>query len=161
MRPIGKLWFSHSNRESGRYCSKGGAWQYLPTGHIVYALANNNISNLFAVPLISTGLRSQVDLFPYLKGIRCCCRLRFRNAGLCPTASGCRRICECSLRLDALWYGWTDREKKNRLEPHPMLYYTLKISPDGTRVALTIVHWRELRHLDLGHRSQNHDAADL
>ena len=26
------------------------------------------------------------------------------------------------LRLQTLWYGWTDREKRNRLVPHPMHY---------------------------------------
>jgi serine/threonine-protein kinase len=115
----------------------GRAVKYLPTGHIVYTLPNNNINNLFAVPFDLDKLEVTGGPVSLLEGVRACAisdsgTLAYVpqpavGAGAGGTASSGRTLV------------WVDRQgKEEPLGAAPDAYSEVKISPDGSKVALTI-----------------------
>ena len=111
----------------------GGAARYLATGHIAYMLQNN----LFAVPFDLDKLEVTGGPVSLLEGIRVCAisdsgTLAFiRRPAVAEGATG--------TTPSGLTLVWVDRQgKEEALGAEPEAYQGLKISPDGTRVALTI-----------------------
>ena len=110
---------------------------YCPTGHLVYSLINNNIGNLLAIPFDLDKLEVTGGSVPILEGIGAAAISDSGTLVYVPQPAVAAGSASAAIVCNTLWYGWTDREKRNRLEPHPMHYRDLKISPDGTKVALT------------------------
>ena len=115
----------------------GAALQYLPTGHIVYALANNNIPNLFAVPFDLDKLEVTGGYVSVLEGVRL---VAISDSGtLVYVAQPAGAVGAASTGTPANTLVWVDMQgKEEPLGAAPNAYQGLKISPDGTEVALTI-----------------------
>jgi Tol biopolymer transport system component len=108
----------------------GGFARYLPTGHIVYRLPNNN--NLFAVPFDLDRLEVKGGAVPIVEGILQCADSNAGTLVCLPGTTGASSSGGRSLV-------WVDRDgKEEALGAPPDLYLFPKISPDGTRVALAI-----------------------
>jgi serine/threonine protein kinase len=116
---------------------KGVYARYLPTGHIVFCiLVDNGIANLFAVPFELDNLKAG-GAISVLEGFR---SLGFSNSGTIvyvpqtAVATGTGGAASSGNTLV-----WVDREgNEESLGAEPDNYQSLKISPDGTKVALTI-----------------------
>jgi Tol biopolymer transport system component len=112
--------------------------RYLPTGHIVYALTNNNRNNLFAVPFDLDKLEVAGDYASVLEGVS---GVAFSDSGTLvyvpqpPAAAGATGAASSGNTLV-----WVDRQgNEESLGAAPDSYSGLKISPtDGAKVALTI-----------------------
>jgi serine/threonine protein kinase len=117
---------------------KGGAGaRYLPTGHLVYILPNNNVDNLFAVPFDLDKLEVTGGPVSVLEGVA---GYAFSDSGTLvyvpqpAVAAGATGEASSSNTLV-----WVDRQgKEESLGAAPDGYRSIKISPDGTRVALSI-----------------------
>jgi serine/threonine protein kinase/Tol biopolymer transport system component len=116
-----------------------GVWsaRYLPTGHLVYGLPNNNILNLFAVPFDLDKPEVTGSSISVLEGFRVAA---FSDSGTLvyvphpAVAEGSTSTTSSGRTLV-----WVDRQgKEEALGAEPEAYNFLKISPDGTRVALSI-----------------------
>jgi eukaryotic-like serine/threonine-protein kinase len=111
------------------------AW-YLPTGHMVYALENN----LFAIPFNLDTLQATGASVPMVEGV-------FRMGPLFPpqyviSISGAlayvpKAIAAASPRRTLVWVDRNGKEEPIAAAP-PDAYGAFRISPDGTRVALTV-----------------------
>jgi Tol biopolymer transport system component len=116
----------------------GSGGRYLPTGHIVYALTNNNIANLFAVPFDLDKLEVAGDYASVLEGVS---GVAFSDSGTLvyvpQPAAGAGATGAASSGNTLVW---VDRQgKEESLGAAPDAYGDLKISPtDGAKVALTI-----------------------
>ncbi|HSW40288.1 MAG TPA: protein kinase, partial [Acidobacteriota bacterium] len=101
--------------------------EYLPTGHLIYRLRNNN--NLFAVPFDLDKLEVASGPVPIVEGMRQCGVSKAGTLAYIPgTATGTGHTLV-----------WVDRNgKEDPLPAPPNDYMQPKISPDGTRVAVTI-----------------------
>jgi eukaryotic-like serine/threonine-protein kinase len=110
------------------------AW-YLPTGHIVYALANS----LFAVPFHLDTLQIAGGAVPMIEGV-------FRTSALYPPSyavSGSGTLAYLPETIGAAttkrYLAWVDRKGKEELLAAPSnAYRDARISPDGKRVALSM-----------------------
>ena len=103
--------------------------RYLPTGHIVYKLPNNN--NLFAIPFDLDRLEVQVDRFPVVEGVR---QYAISDSGTLVYIPGTAAAAAPGQRTLV----WVDRKgKEEPLAAAPNDYRIPRISPDGTRVALS------------------------
>jgi Tol biopolymer transport system component len=117
---------------------KGGTTaRYLPTGHIVYRLPNNNINNLFAVPFDLAKLEvigGPVSILESVGGSA------FSESGtLVYVSQPVVAAGATSATSSGRTLMWVDRQgKEEPLGAAPDAYEDLKISPDGTKVALTI-----------------------
>jgi serine/threonine protein kinase len=115
-----------------------GGWgaRYLPTGHIVYTLTNNNIFNLFAVPFDLDKLEVTGGSVSVLEGFSAAA---FSDSGTLvyvpqPAVVAGATSTVSSGRILV----WVDRQgKEEPLGAESDAYNSPKISPDGTRVALT------------------------
>jgi serine/threonine protein kinase len=109
----------------------GAAAYYLPTGHLVYGLQNN--SNLFAVPFNRATLEVKGGPVPIVEGVTGS-MYAFSNSGTLVYLPGTALAAPSGNSLV-----WVDRDgKEEPLGATPNQYIFPKISPDGTRVALTI-----------------------
>jgi Tol biopolymer transport system component len=115
----------------------GVGLSYLPTGHLVYGLINNNVINLLAVPFDLDKLEIKGGSVSILEGIRTLAvsdsgslvyvpQLAFA-AGATSTASSANTL---------VWVNM--RGKEEPLGAAPNQYLLPRISPDGTRVAVTV-----------------------
>jgi serine/threonine protein kinase len=115
---------------------KGGSAMYLPTGHLVYFLQNNNIQNIVAIPFSLERLEVTGGSVPIIEGVRS--SVISRSGTLVYVSQP--RIAAGSKSVTASGYTlvWANREgKEEPLSAAPNVYGIFKISPDGTRVALT------------------------
>jgi Tol biopolymer transport system component len=104
--------------------------QYLPTGHIVYRLPND--SNLFAIAFDPDRLEVKGGAVPIVEGTLQCA---FSNAGTLLYMPGTTGTSSSGGRTLV----WVDRDgKEEPIGARSDQYSFPKISPDGTRVALTI-----------------------
>jgi serine/threonine protein kinase/Tol biopolymer transport system component len=114
---------------------KGVAARYLPTGHIVYILPNSN--NLYAAPFSLDKLSVTGTALPVLEGV-------FSSGGILQYAISDSGMLVYILQTAHVSPAqrslvWVDREGKEEAIPAPAnTYSNPKISPDGTRVSLTI-----------------------
>ena len=116
---------------------KGVGARYLPTGHIVYALPNNNINNLFAVPFNLAKLEVTGGPVSILESVG---EIAFSESGtLVYVSQPAVAAGAASATSSARTLVWVDRQgKEEPVGAAPDAYEELKISPDGTKVALTI-----------------------
>jgi hypothetical protein len=111
--------------------------RYLPAGHIVYQLANNN--NLFAIPFDLDRLAVAGGPVPIVEGVfssSLVSQFAISESGTLvyiPGAAGAAASSERSLV-------WVSRDgHEDPLKAPPNFYRFPKISPDGTKLALSIV----------------------
>jgi Tol biopolymer transport system component len=117
---------------------KGGyGARYLPTGHIVYTLLNNSVNNLFAVPFNLAKLEVTGGPVSILEGVT---GFDFSESGtLVYVSQPAVAAGATSATSSGSTLVWVDRQgKEESLGAAPDAYQSLKISPDGTKVALTI-----------------------
>jgi serine/threonine protein kinase len=114
----------------------GNTARYIPTGHIVYALGNN----LFAVPFDFKTLKVTGDSFSVVEGVwrvasDAVLQYDVSDAGTLIYIPGQTSDVAVGQRTLA----WVDRRgKEEPISAAPNAYSAPRISPDGTRVALTI-----------------------
>lgn len=108
--------------------------RYLPTGHILCQLANNN--NLFAIPFDLERQAVAGGLVPIVEGVfssRVGMHYAVSESGTLVYVPGASSGTDTSKRTLV----WVDRTgKEEALHTPPDSYMTPKISPDGKRVAL-------------------------
>jgi serine/threonine-protein kinase len=119
-----------------------GAAVYCPTGHLVYGLINSNTGSLLAVPFDLDKLEVKGGPVPMLKSYR---SAAISNSGtlvyvpqprISPVPKGATATVATSSGRTLVW---VDRQgKEEALGADADAYSSLRISPDGTRVALTI-----------------------
>jgi serine/threonine protein kinase/Tol biopolymer transport system component len=121
----------------------GVAPVYLPTGHLVYSLVNNNTANLLAVPFDLDKLEVKGGSVSLLEGIRTAAisdsgtLVYVPQPGTSPVPKGEAAATTSASTGNTLV--WVDRQgKEEPLGTAPDDYQGLKISPDGTKVALAI-----------------------
>jgi serine/threonine protein kinase/Tol biopolymer transport system component len=109
----------------------GSYARYLPTGHIYYKMQNN--SNAFAVPFDIAKLEVTGDPVPVVEGVRQGEPSDSGTLVYIPSASGVALNDQRSLV-------WVDRNGKEEPIGAPLnLYRFPSISPDGTKVAITVI----------------------
>jgi serine/threonine protein kinase/Tol biopolymer transport system component len=110
----------------------GDTAQYLPSGHLVYAVDND----LFAVPFDPVRLEKKGDSVPVVEGV-------FRASGAPQYAvsdSGTLVYMPGGLVSMQLILVWVDRQGKEEPIEAPHNYYSNpRLSPDGTRIAVTVL----------------------
>ncbi len=113
---------------------KGGAMaQYLPTGHIVYRSAVNNINSLLAIPFDLDTLEVTGSAVSFLEGFQ---NIAISDSG---TLAYVLQAGVTSTTSPGRTLVWVDREgKEEPLNADPGEYNFFKISPDGNKVALTV-----------------------
>ncbi len=131
---------------------KGVALGYIPTGHIVYILANNNINNLFAIPFDPNKLQATGGSVSLLEGVGGCAFSESGTLVYVPqpaVAAGATNTASSGNTLV-----WVDRQgREEPLGAAPDAYADLKISPDGNKVALTIASGnRDIWVWDIPHK---------
>jgi Tol biopolymer transport system component len=121
----------------------GVAAVYCPTGHLVYTLVSNNIANLLSVPFDLDKLEVTGGPVSILEGIRTAAISDSGTLVYVPQPAAARVPIGKAAATVAASSGrtlvWVDKQgKEDPLGAVPEQYSALKISPDGTRVALTI-----------------------
>ncbi len=110
--------------------------KYLPTGHLVYLSTINNSINLYAVPFDPKKLEigGQVTLLEGIQGVA------FSDSGVFVYVSQSAIVTGSDrAAVPGRTLVWVDRKGNEKpLPAEPDEYNSLKISPDGTRVALGI-----------------------
>jgi eukaryotic-like serine/threonine-protein kinase len=103
--------------------------QYVPTGHIIYRLPNNN--DLFAVQFDLAGLNVKGQAFSMLEGIVQYSISKSGTLAYIPVKPGAAAAKRTLV--------WVDREGKEETPPVSQNdYLDMSISPDGKRVALMV-----------------------
>ncbi len=119
---------------------KGGMYsRYLPTGHIAYTLpaSNTNIGNYFAVSFDLDKLEVTGGPVSVLEGVAAGSSPDSGTLVYVPGPSGMTGAAGPASTLNTLV--WVDREgKEETLGAAPKNYQSLNISPDGSKVALTV-----------------------
>jgi Tol biopolymer transport system component len=123
--------------------NSGSEARYLPTGHIVYGLTTKDNYNLFAVPFDLDRLEVTGSPVSLLEGVAVCA---FSNSGtlayITGTGLGGPTTAETlglPLQSNQRTLVWVDRKgKEEPLAAQPDKYCGPTISPDGTKVAMTI-----------------------
>jgi serine/threonine-protein kinase len=111
----------------------GIAARYLSTGHIVYGLSNNN--NLFAIPFDLDRLEVTGGAVPIVEGVISPLHYAVSDSGTLVYIPGKTSAVPSTQRTLV----WVDRKgKEEPLSAAPNDYRVPRISPDGTKVALTI-----------------------
>jgi eukaryotic-like serine/threonine-protein kinase len=116
---------------------------YLPTGHIVYSLINNNTLNLLAVPFDLKRLEVTGGSIPVLEEVAA---YAISNSGTlvyfsqprlaAETKRGATVLVPASTARTLVWVG---RDGKEEPIAAPLnLFWQPRISPDGSKVALSI-----------------------
>jgi dipeptidyl aminopeptidase/acylaminoacyl peptidase len=120
---------------------KGFGVAYLPTGHLVYGLPNNNITSLMAVAFDLDRLEVKGGPVSILEGLRA---VAISNSGtlVYVPQPGTAAASKVDAAGGAVSPGntlvWVNRQgKEEPLAAAPKGYIRCKISPDGTRVALS------------------------
>jgi serine/threonine-protein kinase len=109
---------------------EGNYAQYLPTGHIIYEMANN--ASIFAVPFDLDRLEVTGGPVPLVEGVR---QGEVSDSGTLVYIPGSRTAAS-----DQRTLVWVDRNGKEEPLGAPLnLYRFPKISPDGTKVAMTVI----------------------
>jgi serine/threonine-protein kinase len=130
----------------------GGGAQYLPTGHLVYWLQNND--NLFAVPFDLAKFEVGGAPVPVVEGVGVSVLSDSGTLVFIPY----RRAAAAPGRTLV----WVDRTgKEESLEVPPNMYLYPRISPDGTKLALSIAGTGRNVTSGSGFSSQCLDALDL
>jgi Tol biopolymer transport system component len=111
---------------------KGGAdARYLPTGHIVYFLTDNNRNNLLSVPFDLDSLDLKGGAVPLVEGIASAAVSNTGTLVYIPAAGAGAGSLSTPV--------WVDRNgKEEPLSAKSDAYKGPRISPDGTRVAFSI-----------------------
>jgi serine/threonine protein kinase len=104
---------------------------YLSTGHLVYFQLNNNIASLVAVPFDLDTMEVMGGPVPLLESIS---GLALSDSGTLLYVSG--RAAAASTERTLVWVDREGKEEALGAPPNPYLFPN--ISPDGTRVALTV-----------------------
>ena len=108
----------------------GSNARYIPTGHIIYKLPNNN--NLFAVPFNLGRLEVTGEGVPVVEGVQ---NYAISDSGtlayIPATSSGAAK------RRTLVWVNRAGKEEP--LSAAPNAYVSFRISPDGKRVALHVI----------------------
>lgn len=108
----------------------GAAARYLPTGHLVYGMQNN--SNLFAVAFDPKTLEVKGGPIPVVEGAQ---MFAVSDSGTLAYLPGAAAATSSS--GDTLM--WVDKQgKEEPLGAPPNQYIFPKLSPDGTRIAVTV-----------------------
>jgi eukaryotic-like serine/threonine-protein kinase len=103
--------------------------QYVPTGHIIYRLPNNN--NLFAVQFDLAGLNIKGQSASILEGIAQYAISQSGTLAYIPVKPGAAAATKI--------LAWVNREGKEEALPvPPNNYHKIRISPDGKQVALEV-----------------------
>jgi Tol biopolymer transport system component len=111
----------------------GIAARYVATGHIVYGLPNNN--NLFAVPFDLDRLEVTGGAVPVVEGVISPLHYAVSDSGTLVYIPGTAG----AVTLNRYTLVWVDRNgKEEPLSAVPNDYRTPRISPDGTKLALTV-----------------------
>lgn len=115
----------------------GEAIRYLPTGHIVYAATNNNISsnttNLFAIPFDPDKLERTGGTIPILASVRA---FALSDSGTLVYLPGTTGVSSSIAQRTLVWVTRDGTEEP--IGAPPDAYVHPRISPDGTRVAVSI-----------------------
>jgi serine/threonine protein kinase len=131
------LLHSFESGEQKVLINDGRAARYLPTGHIVYTLLNSNIRNLLSVSFDLDRLEVTGGAVSILEDVR---EAAFSENGTLvyvPQAAGVPGSAGPTSSDNVLV--WVDRQgREEPLGSLPDAYRNVKISPDGTRVALII-----------------------
>jgi serine/threonine protein kinase len=122
----------------------GVAAVYCPTGHLVYSLVNNNnVANLLAIPFDLDNLEVKGGSVPILEGISISAisdsgtLVYVPQPRISPVPMGEAAATTATSSGNTLV--WVDRQgKEEPLAAAPNQYSFLGISPDGTRVAVTV-----------------------
>jgi serine/threonine-protein kinase len=128
-----KLLVQSTESGAGKEFLIGDTARYLPSGHLIYAVD----SNLFAVPFDPVKLEKKGGPVQVVEGV-------FRAGGAPQydvSDSGTLVYMPAAGPAAGGQYSlvWVDREgKEEPLKAEPKAYERLKMSPDGTRVALSI-----------------------
>jgi Tol biopolymer transport system component len=110
---------------------------YLPTGHIIFIQANNNTGSLFAIPFNLDRLETTGGAVPIIEGIADAAVSRSGTLIYVPLPKAAAESKDATSSRCTLV--WVNRQgKEELLAAAPNEYGPFKISPDGTRVALTI-----------------------
>jgi serine/threonine protein kinase len=111
----------------------GRAARYIPTGHIVYALPNNN--SLFAIPFDLDRLETTGGQVPIVEGVAYGFHYAVSDSGTLVYIPGQRSAVPSNQRTLV----WVDRKgKEEPLTAPPNNYVGPRFSPDGKKVALAI-----------------------
>ena len=151
------------NLESGdiKDLLPGLAAQLLPTGHLVYQTQGSNV--LTAVPFDPVKLEVKGTHVPIVSGVSLCSISDSGTLAYIPAIPVTPTSPTASKRILV----WVDRNGKEiPLNAPPDTYRWPKISPDGTKVALTISgNNPDIYIWDLVHENMNrltfHESADL
>jgi serine/threonine protein kinase len=104
---------------------------YLSTGHLVFTQVNNNIASLMALPFDLDTLEVKGGPVPLLENTSA---RALSDSGTLIYVPGTSVSGSGSLRTLV----WVDKEgNEEQIEAEPKMYQYPKISPDGTKVALT------------------------
>jgi eukaryotic-like serine/threonine-protein kinase len=116
---------------------KGVNARYLPTGHIIYSLPDNNSNNLFAVPFDLNKLEVTGGQVSILEGVG---GYAFSESGtLVYVPQSAVATGTASTVSPKSTLVWVDRQgKEEPLGAAPDAYTGLKISPDANKVALML-----------------------
>jgi serine/threonine protein kinase len=105
---------------------------YLSSGHLVYVQVNNNIRSLVAVPFDHNTLEVKGGPVPLLESVSA---MALSDSGTLVYVRGTSGIGSASPRTLV----WVDKKgNEEQIEAEPNRYAYPKISPDGTKVALTV-----------------------
>jgi Tol biopolymer transport system component len=108
---------------------------YLPTGHIIYGLPNDN--HLYASPFDLNSMEVKGGPIPMVEGVMG----NGRESAVSGSGTLVYVSATGSTAINRRAFVWVGREgKEEPLAAQPNAYYDyFKISPDGTRIALTII----------------------
>jgi serine/threonine protein kinase len=110
---------------------------YCPTGHLVYALINTNSATFMAIPFDLDRLEVKCGSVPLLEGIEASAISGSGTLVYVPQPAAAAGAASAPPPGNTLV--WVDRQgKEEPLGAAPDNYQGLKISPDGTKVALEI-----------------------
>jgi serine/threonine protein kinase/Tol biopolymer transport system component len=120
--------------------------RYISTGHIVYEMSDNN--DIFAIPFDHKKLEVFGDVVSLVKGVR---QGEYSDTGILAYIPGTNPM------MPERTLVWVDREgKEEPLGADPDNYQFVRISPDGTRVGLTITDESDNEDIyiwDIAHRN--------
>ena len=128
----------------------GAVGRYLPTGHIFYVLGSSSAANFFAVPFDLEKMEVTGDPVSVLEGVRSIALSESGTLVYVPAPAVLPGATSTALPDRTLV--WVDRQgKEEPLAAETGRYAWLRISPDGTRVALSVdsVSDRDIWILDL------------
>jgi dipeptidyl aminopeptidase/acylaminoacyl peptidase len=134
-------WIAYTSDESGdrKVLVKGDVRRadYLRTGHIVYVPAGNDTNNLFAVPFDPDKLKLTGGSVSILEGVG---GAAFSDSGtLVCVSQPASAAGAAGTALSGRTPVWVDRQgKEEPIGASPDAYEDLRISPGGSKVALTI-----------------------